>query len=169
MLASLTANQAAFLNMTAVSEGTASALGDLPYRTVYGKQHIIVSFDDHPYITGEWPGVSLANLGPSYEGLISTAAGKYQINKRTWLDCKMGLGLRIPPMFSPDNQDAAALWLIKEHGALAAVNYGQVDQAVALLSNCWASFTSSSAPNQPHHAIGMLLAAFNQAGGRVLA
>ena len=167
MLASLTANQAAFLNTIAVSEGTASAAN--PYRAVYGKQHIIVSFEDHPALTGEWDGVPLDHLGPSYVGLKSYAAGKYQINKATWLGCKMGLGLRIPPMFSPDNQDAAALWLIKEHGALAAVNYGQVDQAVALLSNCWASFTNSNAPGQPHHAIAMLLDAFNANGGRVLA
>lgn len=164
----LTSNQAAFLSTVADSEGTARSLD--AYRVCYRAQppkasHIIVSFADHPAITGEWDGEPLDHLGASYVGLKSTAAGRYQIIKHTWMEAKLACRLS---SFNPDSQDLAALWLIKSCGALTAVNMGNVAQAVQLCSNQWASFTNSNAPGQPHQNLAFLLDAFAQAGGKVM-
>jgi muramidase (phage lysozyme) len=145
--------------MIAVSEGTARAPD--PYRVCYGYQHTILSFADHPAITGEWHGESLASLGPQYAGLISTAAGKYQITKHTWEALQGALNL---PDFSPASQDAAAVLLIKQKGALDKVDGGQVADAIALCHGIWASLPGSVA-GQPITPIVKLLDAYREAGG----
>lgn len=153
-------NVAAFLSVIEFAEGTGRDGRD-PYRTCYAYRHTIQSFADHPAVTGEWGGEPLDNLGPAYAGKVSTAAGRYQIIKPTWLRAKRALGL---PDFSPASQDAAAVWLIKQRGALDEVEAGQIEQALALCAPEWASLPASTA-GQPTRRLGDLLAAYERAGG----
>ena len=155
-----TDNAAAFLAMLSHAEGTDK--GADPYAVCYGYKHTIQSFADHPKLTGEWQGESLANLGPSYVGKISTAAGRYQIIRATWQGCKRALAL---PDFSPDSQDKAALYLIRQRGALDLVQAGRFDEAVAVCSKEWASLPGANAPGQGMRKLDGLRLAFEQAGG----
>ena len=141
------------------SEGTDKAAD--PYRVVFGYGHTIADLSDHPALTGEWPGVSIAFLGPQYAHSISTAAGAYQITKLTWLECKATLNL---PSFAPSCQDDAALWLIKEQGALDLVNSGQVADAINRCHGIWASLPGSTA-GQPTASFASLMNAYTGAGG----
>jgi muramidase (phage lysozyme) len=155
----MTQNQQAFLAMISHSEGTDRAPD--PYRVCYGYQHTIVSLSDHPAITGEWKGESIANLGPQYAGEVSTAAGKYQINRPTWLNCKVALNLRD---FTGPSQDDAALFLIKQKGALDLVNGGQVAAAITLCHGIWASLPGGTS-GQPERSFADLIHAYGDAGG----
>lgn len=154
-------NVGAFLRMIAVSEGTEREAD--PYRVCYGYRHVISSFADHPAVTGEWRGESLASLGPSYVGKVSTAAGRYQIIRPTWLEAQRALGLRD---FSPASQDAAALYLIRRRGALDAVEAGRVADAIALCRPEWASLPGAGY-GQPERRMADLVAAYQAAGGTV--
>lgn len=155
----MTANESAFLATISASEGTDKAAD--PYRVCYGYQHTIESFADHPAITGEWEGESLDSLGPQYWGEKSTAAGKYQINKPTWLLCKRALGLRD---FTPASQDAAALYLVRQDGALDLVNGGQIAEAFGKCKETWASFPGNS-DGQPQKTLAGLVQTYTSAGG----
>jgi lysozyme len=74
-------------------------------------------------------------------GLTSTAAGAYQILARTWDDLRNN-GVDLPD-FTPDNQDKAAVALIKRRGALADVLAGRFDKAIAKTNKEWASLPGS--------------------------
>jgi muramidase (phage lysozyme) len=135
------AQLAAFRNTISVSEGTNR--GD-PYRVCYGYAHTIQSFADHPAVTREWTGevlsdkmCSLAGFGP---GCVSTAAGKYQITKTTWLHLKSRLGLRD---FSPESQDAACDQLLRECGAYGKIVAGDLAGAVEAARKTWASLPNA--------------------------
>lgn len=155
-------NEQAILAVIRHSEGTDRGID--PYRVCYGFTHSIGSFQDHPAVTGEWLGVSIADLGPKYAHSISTAAGAYQINKPTWLELKAILKLPQPPYFTAVCQDAAALCLIREKGALELVNAGQLEMAIAKLADTWASLPGSSS-GQPQKTLAALTEAFESAGG----
>ena len=155
-------NVRAFLQMIQTSEGTAHAAD--PYAVCYGYRHTVQDFADHPAILGEWGGESIANLGPEYAGKVSTAAGAYQIIRPTWKGCKRALAL---PDFSPPSQDAAAIWIIREAGALDAVKAGDFDQAVSLCAKQWASLPGANAPGQGMRRLSDLRTAYVQAGGTV--
>jgi muramidase (phage lysozyme) len=158
-MSTINLNLAAFLATVRHSEGTDKAPD--PYRVVYGYGHTIQSLSDHPAITGEWHGESLANLGPAYAGKISTAAGAYQIIAPTWRTCKRILNL---PDFTGPSQDAAATELIREAGALERVNTGQVADAIALCHGIWASLPGSTS-GQPQRSLAELVQAYTAAGG----
>lgn len=163
------ANVAAFLAMIATAEGTDRAAD--PYRVCYGYVHTIADFSDHPAVTGEWKGVGISSLGPQYAGKISTAAGRYQMLKPTWLDCKRALDL---PDFGPGSQDAAALYLIKRRRALDDVQAGRFQDAVAKCANTsppgkpsnavWASLPGAG-NGQPERRMATLIDAYTTAGG----
>jgi len=154
------ANVTAFLAMLRFSEGTARAAD--PYRVCYGYRHTIEDLSDHPKITGEWAGEPLDNLGPDYIGKISTAAGAYQIIRPTWQGCKRALALSD---FSPASQDAAAVYLIRQAGALDAVKKGDFDTAVKLCAREWASLPGANAPGQAMRRMSSLRAAYEAGGG----
>jgi muramidase (phage lysozyme) len=84
-------NLSAFLNTISHNEGTDRAPD--PYRVCFGFKHTIADLWDHPAATGEWKGEPLDFLGPTYAGLISTAAGKYQITKHMWEALQAALNL----------------------------------------------------------------------------
>jgi len=153
-------NCAAFLSMISISEGTARAPDS--YAVCYGYRHTIQAFADHPAITGEWMGESIANLGTEYAGKVSTAAGRYQIIRPTWKGCKRALAL---PDFSPQSQDAAALYLIRQAGALDDVKAGNFEAAVNKCAKEWASLPGANAPGQAMRRMDDLRLAFVNAGG----
>ena len=156
-------NIGAFLSMIAFAEGTQRAAD--PYRVTFGYRHTIADLSDHPAITGEWKGERLsdamcrgAGLSP---GCVSTAAGRFQIIRPTWAACKKALNL---PDFGPASQHAAAVYLIKQRGALDAVVAGDVAQAVDLCRAEWASLPGNGA-GQPQRRMDELMAAYESAGG----
>ena len=160
-----TGNLAALREAIAAAEGTASQ-GD-PYRVCYAYRHTIRSFADHPAVTREWRGEALsdamcagAGLGP---GCVSTAAGKYQLIKRTWLECKLALKL---PDFGPESQDRACNYLIERRGAMPDVVAGRFAAAVGKLRKEWASLPGAGY-GQGERSLPWLVARFEQAGGVV--
>lgn len=155
-------NRPAFCAVIRFSEGTAKAPN--PYAVVYGFGHTITDFSDHPAITGEWLGVSIANLGPQYAHEISTAAGAYQINRPTWREAKAACHLSD---FTPASQDIAALWLIDQCHALAMVDRGDFANAVRACSAKWASLPGGNS-RQPEVSLAALTFAYKNAGGEVM-
>lgn len=156
------ANIAAMLETISKAEGTDR--GD-PYRVCYGYKHTIASFLDHPAITGEWRGERLsdalckgAGLG---SGCVSTAAGRYQIIRPTWARLKAKLNL---PDFSPASQDAAAIQLLKERGAIAPLEAGDFDAAVFAARKEWASLKGAGY-GQGERSMPWLTARFVESGG----
>lgn len=161
-------NAQAFLTLIAWAEGTEREPD--PYRVCYGYRHVIRDLSRHPAVPGpdgsrEWAGERLpdhycrgAGLNP---GCVSTAAGRYQIIRPTWLRCARALGLED---FGPASQDAAALYLIRQRGALDAVREGRIADAVALCRQEWASLPGNTA-GQPQRRLGDLIAAYERAGG----
>jgi lysozyme len=157
------ANLMAFLAMIRQAEGTASSPD--PYAVCYGYSHTIQSYADHPAITGEWTGKRLsdtmcanAGMGP---GCVSTAAGAYQIIKRTWSNLKGRLDL---PDFGPASQDSAATELIRQRGALQDVLAGRFNDAVRKCRNEWASLPGNYA-KQGQRNLDTLTAWYTAAGG----
>jgi len=156
-------NVRAFLEAIAKCEGTAQRAE--PYRVCYGYRHTIQSYADHPANLGEWKGEKLsdklcsaAGLGP---GCVSTAAGKYQITRTTWKSLKAKLKLKD---FSPASQDAAAIELLRECGALPLVEVGNVAGAVNKARRIWASLPGAGYA-QPERSLAWVQNQFKEAGG----
>jgi muramidase (phage lysozyme) len=139
------ANVSAFLSMIAFAEGTDGPDG---YRMLFGKK-LFDSYADHPRVYVPFRNTS------------SSAAGRYQILARTWDTLARRLGLMD---FSPDNQDAAAVELIRERGALNDVKAGRTAAAVDKVRKVWASLPGAGY-SQPERSINQLLAAYQRAGG----
>lgn len=147
-------NTRAFLDMLAYSEGTSGPDG---YRAMFGYPapgRLIQSFADHPrqYFT------FTDSTGRVQK---TSAAGRYQFLARTWDELRAKLDL---PDFGPDSQDAAALELVRQRGALGDVQAGRIVSAVTKCAKTWASFPGAGY-NQPERKIQTLLAAYNGAGG----
>lgn len=119
-------NLKAFLRV--IREGESSQ-DDSAYTTIVGGEHF-TDFTDHPR--------KLVNL-PKLK-VKSTAAGAYQFLARTWDECAKALKL---PDFSPASQDAAAVFLIKRRGALADIDAGNLESAIAKCAREWASLPGS--------------------------
>jgi muramidase (phage lysozyme) len=148
-------NLQAFLQMIAVSEGTAR-IGDRGYDVLVGstpKQPLLFgSYHDHPR--------TKIQLRPD---LVSTAAGRYQILARYFDAYRKTLTL---PDFSPASQDAIATQMIREQGAYADVAAGRFDEAVAKVANIWASLPGAGY-GQHENKLVELRRAFTDAGGIV--
>lgn len=145
--------------MISHSEGT-DRVKD-PYRCCFGFKHIINNLAEHPAISGEWMGESLAFLGPHYAHSVSTAAGRYQITRPTWSGLQTILKL---PDFTGPCQDDAAIQLIKENRALDLIFAGRVEDAIALCCRTWASLPGSKS-GQPQRQLVDLIDAYGTAGG----
>lgn len=159
------ANLAAFLAMIRFAEGT-EGRGD-PYRVCYGYRHTISNLGEHPAVSGEWRGARLpdsfcaaAGLGP---GCVSTAAGAYQIIKPTWLSLRASLNLS---NFGPAAQDACAVELIRQRGALNDVYAGRFADAVRKVAPVWASMPGAGYA-QPERKLTILADAYREAGGSI--
>ncbi|WP_284454403.1 glycoside hydrolase family 24 protein [Cupriavidus campinensis] len=144
-------NRAAFLMMIRTAEGTAGANG---YRMLFGGG-TFDSYADHPrqVVT------AMSNGKP----ISSSAAGAYQFLRRTWDTLAARLGLTD---FTPASQDAAALELIRDAGALGDVDAGRFALAVRKVRKIWASMPGAGY-GQPEVALNRLQAAYEAAGGVV--
>lgn len=109
-------NRNAILRVIRYAEGTADERG---YHRLFGGREV-EDLSKHPGICVK------------FRNTCSTAAGAYQFLDKTWAS----LGL---PNFSPENQDKGAIELIRRRGALADVDAGRLDNAIAKLSPEWAS------------------------------
>lgn len=164
-IATTDSNVRAFLEAIARAEGTTQRSD--PYRVCFAYRHTIRSFSDHPAILGEWKGEPLpdnqcraAGFSP---GCVSTAAGKYQITRSTWRKLKARLAL---PDFSPASQDAAAVELLRESGALEHAQAGRFELAVARARRIWASLPGAGY-EQPERSLAWLADQYVDAGGRL--
>jgi lysozyme len=159
-------NIRAFLELIAWAEGTAREPD--PYRVCYGYRHVIVDFREHPAITGEWRGEKLPDLMCRGAGLkpgcVSTAAGKYQMIKGTWIVARDALGLKD---FSPKSQDRACVQRIASRGALRAVEEGRVATAISLCRKEWASLPGAGYAGQAERTVAGLQEAYLAAGGTI--
>jgi muramidase (phage lysozyme) len=143
-------NLKAFLDMIAVSEGTAGK-GDDGYNVIVGGA-LFESYDDHPR--------KLVWIRP---GLASTAAGRYQILKRYYDAYKKQLNL---PNFSPLSQDLIAIQQIRERGALQDIEMGYITIAIDKVKNIWASLPGAGY-GQHENKLDKLITSFINAGGTV--
>jgi muramidase (phage lysozyme) len=155
----MTPNAQAFLAMIRHSEGTDRAIN--PYAVCFGFKFVVTDFSNHPAVLGTWHGEPLDFLGPTYVGKVSTAAGAYQIIKPTWVALKARLNL---PDFTGPSQDAAALELIREAGALDLVFSGRAADAITACRGIWASLPGSNV-GQPTRTFADLINVYASNGG----
>lgn len=144
-------NTSAFLQMIRVAEGTDGPNG---YRMLFGGS-TFSDYSDHPrqYIK------AMSNGQP----ITSSAAGAYQFLAKTWDSVRAKLGLSD---FSPASQDAGAVELIRQAGALDDVQAGRFATAVRKVRKIWASLPGAGY-GQPERALSTLQAAYVAAGGVV--
>jgi muramidase (phage lysozyme) len=155
-------NERAFLLTIRHAEGTAGPNG---YRTLFGGS-LFDSFADHPRIakrfrhkTRGWLWTSAAG---AYQAMaVSPIPGGGSTGVNTWDRMKKKLGL---PDFSPASQDAFALGLIRDAGALPDVRAGRFAQAVDKVREIWASLPGST-HGQPQKGMPELVAVFQRNGG----
>ena len=151
-------NLKAFLDMLAFSElgehlikesdnGYNVIVGSLP-----GRMNLLKDYSDHPR--------QRIRINST---LYSTAAGRYQILKRTFDAYKLSLNL---PDFSPASQDAIAVQLIKERGAVQDIIDGHLFAAIEKVANIWASLPGAGYGQHENDA-GDLLDAYLDAGGTI--
>jgi muramidase (phage lysozyme) len=147
-----------FLDMIAHSEiGPAMlAASDNGYNVLVGsrpsKMSLFTGYADHPRIR--------VDLG---RGLVSTAAGRYQILARYFDPYKELLHL---PDFSPPSQDAIATQMIKERGAVLALEAGDFEEAVWRCRKTWASLPGAGYA-QHENDLKALRVAYVDAGGTI--
>lgn len=120
------ANVGAFLRVLRQGE---SSQGDDAYTIINGGAHFS-SFDAHPF--GELP---------TTRG--GRAAGAYQFLPTTWADLRRRYPWALPD-FAPRSQDAGAVLLINDRGALADVIAGRLDAAIVKLRPEWTSLPGAS-------------------------
>lgn len=162
----MNANTAAFLTMLGHSEGCdRPPAPEDPYRTCYGFKHVIANLTEHPAVSGEWHGERLSDKQCLAVGLnppcFSTAAGRYQITKPTWIGWRDILRLHD---FGPAAQDSVATAIIQKQGALELVNAGRVAEAINKCHPIWASLPGSKA-GQPITPFAALMTSYVGAGG----
>lgn len=113
------------------------------------------SYADHPRMRIEIPRL----------GIVSTAAGRYQVLERYYDAYKVLLKLTD---FSPRSQDLIAQQQISERrGALPAIDAGQLNQAILLCSSLWASLPGAGY-GQREQGYGPLRQAYLGAGGELV-
>jgi muramidase (phage lysozyme) len=144
-----------------------AAMLDLVAWSEIGPALLAESDDGYNILCGSTPGHPL--LFPSYadhprilnRDLDSTAAGRGQIIARMYDAYKLRLSL---PDFSPASQDAICLQMMRERGALALLDAGNIRGAILTCAPIWASFPGNTY-GQPTHSFTDLEETFVEAGG----
>ena len=155
-------NERAFLAVIRHAEGTAGQNG---YRTRFGGA-LFSGFADHPRVAVQFTDRAGRRLWTSAAGAyqfmaVSPIPGGGSTRVNTWDRIKAKLGLQD---FSPASQDAAALELIREAGALADVRAGRFAQAIAKVRGIWASLPGAGYA-QPEKTLAELAGVFQRSGG----
>lgn len=151
-----TSNRQAFLDMVAQSEIGAALLAatDNGYNVLVGATASNpATFDDY----STHPDIYVKRYD-------STAAGRYQINFPTFQTVSRQTGLSD---FSPSTQDAMALQLAANKGALADIDAGNISAAIAKCKGVWASFAGATY-GQHTNSLDSMLAWFQNAGGALV-
>jgi lysozyme len=155
-------NVAAFLRAIRWAEGTAGPNG---YRTLFGGQ-LFDGYADHPRQAKRFTDRAGRQLWTSAAGAYQFMAaspipggGSTRVNTWDRLAAKLGL-----PDFSPAAQDAAAIELIREAGALGLVKEGRFAEAVNRVRKIWASMPGAGY-SQPEKSLDALFAQYIAAGG----
>jgi lysozyme len=153
-------NRAAMLAAVRYAEGTQGGEG---YRALFGWRpgngRVFSSYVTHPRQFFNYTDLAGRTIRTS-------AAGAYQITATTF----DALQRKYPgdfSDFSPASQDAMALTLIQERGALADIDAGRLDAAIKKIRPIWASLPGAGA-DQPERGYGDVAAAFVQAGGVIV-
>ncbi len=153
-------NIAAFLDMLAVSEGTANHPltknrgYDVIVTGLDGKPEIFTDYSDHPFAHGRPAKVF------NRRGEKSTASGRYQQLYLFWPHYRKQLAL---PDFSPLSQDRLAIQLIRERGALDDIRAGRIERAISRCRNIWASLPGAGY-GQREHSLEKLVTVWRTAG-----
>ena len=146
-------NRQAFLDMIARSEIGAALLAETDdgYNVLVGATAANpLTFSDyshHPRI-----------YNPAFN---STAAGRYQINWPTFQTVSRQTELTD---FSPATQDAMAIQLCSNKGALADIDAGNIQAAIAKCAPIWASLAGAGY-GQHENSMSSLISWFTNAGG----
>lgn len=155
------ANIAAGLRAIRVAEGTAGPDG---FRTMFGGA-LFVDFADHPRRPKQFRSggrLLWTSAAGAYQFMaVSPIPGGGSTRVDTWDRMKRKLGLSD---FSPASQDAAALELIREAGALNDLKAGRFDAFVDKVRGVWASLPGAGY-GQPERSLASLRSAFVNAGG----
>ena len=155
-------NRQAFIDMIAQSEVGAALLAatDNGYNVLYGASASNpTTFSDY----STHPDILIPIPGDPY-GRNSSAAGRYQINFPTFQTLSRQTGLTD---FSPATQDAMALQLAANKGALADIDAGNISAAIAKCKGVWASFAGATY-GQHTNSLDSMLAWFQNAGGSLV-
>jgi lysozyme len=144
------ANVRAFLDMIARFESGGR------YDIIYGGG-TFTSYASHPNVR-----IPFFNPATGKQD-ISTAAGRYQINKPTYNLIAPALGVSD---FSPESQDEMAAGLLYLRGALDAVERGVFFTAIKAASGTWASLPMSES-GQPKAAYQTALNEYLKKGGSI--
>lgn len=150
------ANLKAFLDMLAWSEGTdhpRQKTNDRGYDVIVGGS-LMDGYSDHPRRVVDLPALKIK----------STAAGRYQILARYWDAYRKQLCL--VGGFTPANQDAIAVQLIRECRAYVDIEVGNVAAAIRKCASRWASLPGAGY-GQREHSMSELIARYEKAGGFV--
>lgn len=155
-------NEAAFLKVIRHAEGTAGVNG---YRTRFGGA-LFSSMADHPRIAVQFTDKKGRRLWTSAAGAyqamaVSPVPGGGSTKVNTWDRIKKKLGLKD---FSQASQDAFAMELIREAGALPDVRAGRFADAIAKVRGIWASLPGAGYA-QPEKSLPELAAVFQRSGG----
>ena len=153
-------NVLAFLDMLAVSEGTADQ-GDDGYNVLVGssKAHpnLFQDYNQHPHKL-----IGLTDKDGKIK-LHSTAAGRYQILWFIWDTLRRRYDFKD---FLPVTQDAACIWLIRDAQAFPDIIAGDFASAVSKCRKIWASLPGAGY-GQHENQLVTLEAAYKSAGGTV--
>jgi muramidase (phage lysozyme) len=147
-------NESAFLRMLRDAEHQGLPYSDAErYYRIFGGGRV-ESLHDHPR---QRRAFTQTNGHVNY----TTAALAYQFLESTWdrLVAKLGL-----VDASPENQDRAALELIREAGALGDVRAGRFEDAVGKVNRIWASLPGSPYP-QKTRSLAFVRESYELAGG----
>lgn len=150
-------NRAAFLMMIRTAEGTAGPDG---YRTMFGGS-LFTGWADHPRQVHRFGNLWTSAAGAYQFMAVSPIPGGGSTRVDTWDRVQRRLGL---PDFSPASQDAAALYLVDEAGALLDVEAGRFAQAVGKVRRIWASMPGAGY-GQPEQALARLESVYLANGG----
>jgi muramidase (phage lysozyme) len=153
-------NVIAFLSMLRDCEGTNTPYG---YRALFGYTPSNGRVFDNEFACH--PNIKFPFTQTDGVHNWSTAAGAYQELHGTWIDVAPRSELVDPfPSFSPANQDASAIQLIREAHALDDVEAGNLQDAIDKCSHIWASLPASTYP-QPKKTYQFAKEAYLAAGG----
>lgn len=154
-----TKQQAAFLSMLSVSEGTSTSKYtkndgyDVIVNGIGGEPKTFTDYSKHPNVL----------VTVNSKGLKSTAAGRYQILYKYAEHYKQQLGLK---GFYPADQDAIALQLIRECKAMDDIEAGRIESAITKCRSRWASLPGAGY-GQFEHSMANLIRVFKSFGGVV--